>query len=1513
MKHFISTFVLGILYSQISIGQSSNQNFIKKTFPVSPVSTEAALNSLGANLKVESINYFDGLGRPLQDVLVKGSPASNDVIQPYVYDQYGRQAMKFLPYTDTTSPGSYRSAFVTALSDFYVNQTKVGKTAFPYSEAVFDNSPMNKVTETSAPDADWQLGNDHTSLIESSYNADPNEDMVMLWELQGNGDYTSYDYYPQSTLYTSKHTDPNGNYSIVYTDKTGKAVCMKQFLEIRYNNGNPYPYYLITYMVYDDFGQLVLVIPPKAMELMDASQNYSINSLAEDLVYRYKYDQRHRLIEKKVPGIGWHYIVYNQLDQPVLFRDANLIAQNKWGFIKYDMQGRAIISGLMNSLGLTNYQSRTLAQAQFDLNQLAMDEVRGYDAIYAMTGYTNLSLPTQNLEILTINYYDDYDFNNNGVADHTFNTASIPCIPYTITAMTNNYNYQLDVEGNAGKINAQLNSALSLASNPSTIYTLISQAKALNVSLGALIYNNMNYSEDLLNSQDPALLNTLQTSLTGTTATTISQLKKKLADCLTAIGLSNLTLRAHISSANGFLQTLITSNNLSINTLSSVQNMCTPYVNTVSNRIRGYLTGSKVKVLDAANPVQWQSSAIFYDNDGQAIQSQSNDHMGGTDLINMVYDFAGNVIHSQQVHSFPGQADIQVLNHMSFDKVGRLLRVDQKNNNDHPVILSTYNYNELSQLVDKKVHAISESNSFLQSMDFRYNIHGWLTSINNIDLSNDMGINPLNGTNDDVNDLWGMELSYNQPSITGTPQYNGNISEKKWRSVDYSKRSYTYAYDKLDRLKSSSYAEFSGVTGWNVNLGKYDEKDISYDANGNIKSLKRYGFQPATSTFGLIDNLAYQYNGNFLGSVTDASSAHGMADFKDNGSTGSNEYTYDNNGNMTINPNKGITGIVYNHLNLPVQINFNTGNKIEYTYDAVGTRLRKKITQGSIVTIKNYSGAFEYNSNNLLESMHSAEGRCVTTGTQPEFRYEYQYVDNTGNVMMAFSDLDFDNIINPATEVLQQNHYYSFGMRMEGTNAPFIGVENKYKFSGKELDDELGLNEYDFGARMYDPAIARWSCIDPMAYLAPHWTPFRYGFNNPVLVTDPSGMYEESGVSGGDDDPKKKAIDGAVDVRSFIIKGAEQFNTTPMRAPVMMQSITVKQIDFGTREVPAIVTQGIVIVPDAPKSKEQGDQLSQMDPTFWDNVSNEVDKAAEMGRHEGKILYGMLDDLYLSYNWIVNKENKNLRGYQVGFEETVRTSGLTIVTSAVGVLGKWISALKYGCFVKETLIWTEKGMQNIEDVKEGDVVYAYNVETKAVVLKKVLTSYVRDVDQLIKLEYENEVVFTTSEHPFYVNNAWIEASKLKTGDLLFLHDQTTVPLLRVTKIDTLVKVYNFTVEDEHNYFVGSKRVLVHNNNPCSQPLKNISGSLTDAANAARTQQYGANTNIWRRLPITAQDMQALTEAQAGMGRNTNIILKDPRYLGWEKWHHSAGLKGSKSVVHYLRNPTTGQLTDFKFK
>lgn len=103
-----------------------------------------------------------------------------------------------------------------------------------------------------------------------------------------------------------------------------------------------------------------------------------------------------------------------------------------------------------------------------------------------------------------------------------------------------------------------------------------------------------------------------------------------------------------------------------------------------------------------------------------------------------------------------------------------------------------------------------------------------------------------------------------------------------------------------------------------------------------------------------------------------------------------------------------------------------------------------------------------------------------------------------------YADLDGNGTINPANEIVEENNYYPFGLKHEGyNNLPGDGY--KYKYNGKEYEDNFGLNMYEYGARNYDAAIGRWLNVDPLAEKMIAYSPYNYALNNPLIFVDEDG------------------------------------------------------------------------------------------------------------------------------------------------------------------------------------------------------------------------------------------------------------------------------------------------------------------------------------------------------------------------------------------------------------------------
>lgn len=486
--------------------------------------------------------------------------------------------------------------------------------------------------------------------------------------------------------------------------------------------------------------------------------------------------------------------------------------------------------------------------------------------------------------------------------------------------------------------------------------------------------------------------------------------------------------------------------------------------NDATTQVKGLATGAKTRVLGS---VDFLSSVSFYDNQLRVIKAVSENHAGGKDevtntYINEVRPAVAQSIRTQVAH---GVTTI-VEENFAYDHADRLLSVSHQINDQATVTLVRNNYNERGELEEKEL-----SNDEL-STSYQYNIRGWLTHINN------------GTTFDSHEDVFGMELLYDQAG-----QYNGNIGMIKWKTVGGTGlyngvQTYSYTYDGANRLKIAQY------TGQSNNLFNVAGNDsgIRYDDNGNIQNLVRR-FQGD-----IADDLIYAYDGNQLTQVSDQATGNPGALFLD-GNTSGDDYTYDANGNMTQDLNKGIIEIQYNYLNLPELVTKSNGDQIAYTYDAAGMKLRKVSEIGSNTETTDYLGGFHY-VNNDLKFLQHAEGRALRNGSF--FAYEYYITDHLRNVRAS---------VNQSGLLKQRDDYYPFGLSF---NSSATSPENLYKYNGKEQQRETGW--LDYGARMYDVAVGRWGVVDEKSDILPHWTPYRFAFNNPLRFSDPDGKTEEERI-----------------------------------------------------------------------------------------------------------------------------------------------------------------------------------------------------------------------------------------------------------------------------------------------------------------------------------------------------------------------------------------------------------------
>ncbi|MDO6431551.1 DUF6443 domain-containing protein [Flavitalea sp. BT771] len=462
----------------------------------------------------------------------------------------------------------------------------------------------------------------------------------------------------------------------------------------------------------------------------------------------------------------------------------------------------------------------------------------------------------------------------------------------------------------------------------------------------------------------------------------------------------------------------------------------TPYAITT-----GMTTGSMTKVL-ASSPAQYLYSVNFYDDHGRVIQAQSTNYRNGIDTITTQYDFSGKALRTLLGHKKAGTSTQYhtVSTKMSYDAAGRLKNIFKNIDGTGDQLIDSVQYDELGQLKNKFL------GNQVDSLAYAYNIRGWLTSINK---------NYLTSTSAYPRNYFGMELGYDKAAdITGNtyanPSLNGNISGTIWKGGgDGINRKYDFTYDNVNRLTGADFNQYTG-SAFNKSAGvDFSVSGLTYDANGNILAMKQRGLTVTTSS--TIDSLTYSYNfsgiSNRLLGVTDGTNNQNstLGDFHYNpNGKGSVDYTYDQNGNMITDFNKGISPITYNHLNLPQQVHIKSKGNIIYTYDAGGNKLAK-VTMDSLskhATTTLYMNGFIYQQGDTIITPNAGIDTLQFVGHEEgRARWAFhRYTNGTTGYKWEYDFFEKDHLGNTREVLTQQRDTAQYMATME---AAYRATENK--------------------------------------------------------------------------------------------------------------------------------------------------------------------------------------------------------------------------------------------------------------------------------------------------------------------------------------------------------------------------------------------------------------------------------------------------------------------------------------
>ncbi|MHA4810404.1 DUF6443 domain-containing protein [Flavitalea flava] len=1180
-------------------------NYVRAWEALAPEQNPVTLVTRPVRDVQQTTQYFDGLGRPLQTVTKQASPFLQDVVTATVYDAYGREQIKYMPFIsksaqggDVTDDGSFKLDPFQQDSVFSKGQYP-GETYY-YSQTGFEASPLNRPITAYAPGNSWVGANRGTGM---QYLVNSLSDSVQIWNisLTAGSLPVSAGVYPAGRLFKNVTADEQSHQVVEYKDKEGHVILKK--VQVAASPGTAHVGWLNTYYVYDDLDNLRFVLQPRAVELINTTATHWVisQSIADELCFRYEYDYRKRMIIKKVPGAGEVWLIYDQWDRQVLSQDPNLRAQNKWLFTKYDTINRPIVIGFYTD---ATRNTQALMQAYVTTQNMGRAETFS-NQVFPMYSLTTTFPAAVSADVMTYTYYDDYSWSRmygaygskDNSYDANFATAQNTSYPYP-QPLTQSVDTR-------GMVTGVATTSVMGGILTATYYDdrkRVIQVKQYNQTGGIDISTTQyDFSGKPLQTylRHQKLGNTTQTHTVSTKITYDPGGRPKAIWKNIDNAGSDQLIDSIKYNELGQLQRKTLGNNL--------DSLVYDY------NIRGWLTGINKQYLNTPSSNYFGMELAYDKTSSQAgtttyLNPAYNGNIAGTiwksagDGVNRKYDF-----NYDNVNRLTGAAFLQNTAGSSWDK----------NKIDFSVDLLGYDANGNILSMRQKGFKVGGS-STIDSLIYSYQNTGASNKLTGV----------LDGANDQLSKLG--DFKYN-PTTKGATDYtydnDGNLTADKNKDIS----SIVYNYLNLPTqvyMKGKGYIQYTyDNTGTKLRKVTLDSLTRRATTTLYIGGFVYQKTDTITSPGSSIDTLQFMAHEEgrarwAFHKYTTGTTAYGWEyDFMEKDHLGNTrvllsqqkdtaKYVATMEAAYRTTENALFYNIPQTSVARPVALGYPVDTSIPGPNDSVarvngsgqkvGPAIILKVMSGDVVDIgvKSYynsitpsdtSSSFNDVLNSLAGAMVNMTGGAKGTLTQlnntagplggalssfvtqydqpiankPMAYLNWILLDNqfnyvTGNfqsgaipvstyaagvlgtlaqpgITMKKSgylyiyvsneskgwDVFFDNlsVTMRSGPMLEENHYYPFGLTMAGISDKALKAqyaENKSRYNrgtelqNKEFSDGSGLELYATNFRSLDPQLGRFWQIDPLLEISEDISPYAFGVDNPILHVDPMGLMPDS-------------------------------------------------------------------------------------------------------------------------------------------------------------------------------------------------------------------------------------------------------------------------------------------------------------------------------------------------------------------------------------------------------------------